>query len=351
MNMERDASHLRQVILDSIEQIHHQFTVENLPVDKVDRYKNEYAGYFDEIIINGMGGSAIPAELLLSGFFQLSDNKKLPPIFIHRSYGSSKRMRERSLTMAISYSGNTEETLSAYESSLQTTESVIAIASGGKLIERAQELGQPYVVLPKPSDMFQPRYATLYILKAMLDVLVTYGLLDSGVAYRLESSLNGLDPADFEEKGKVLAQHVVGKTPVVYATNEFKRAALLWKIKMNENAKTPCFWNYVPELNHNEMVGFTHPQAEFQFFFLSNESERDTAGGRRLENMHELFTERGLSVEEVVVADYGNHLANLLAMILVGDWTAYYTALAYDIDPTPVDMVEDFKHKMEDSTR
>lgn len=347
MDMSLDVSNLRKVILESIEQIHHEFTIENLPSESVVEYKQDYSGYFDEIIVNGMGGSALPAELFLSGFFQLSDNKKLPPMFIHRSYSGARRMRKRSLVMAISFSGNTEETLSGYEASLETSEAVVAIAAGGALIDKAKELGQPYIILPQPDPMFQPRYATLYILKAILTVLVEYGVMDAGVADRLENALNEVDPATFEEQGKELAQLIQGKTPVVYTTNEYKRAALLWKIKINENAKTPCFWNYFPELNHNEMVGFTNPQAKFQFLFVRNASETNR-NVKRMEVMKTLFTERGLEVKDVVVPDYGNHLANLVSMILVGDWTAYYLALTYGIDPTPVDMVEEFKMLMKD---
>ena len=213
------------------------------------------------------------------------------------------------------------------------------------MIDRARKLGLPYVLIPNPDVMFQPRYATLYIFKAILQVLVEYKLLDSNIIDQIITYLQAIQPQDFEVEGKNLANSIHGKTPIIYASNEYKLVPHLWKIKINENAKTPCFWNYLPELNHNEMVGFTNPQANFQFIFIKNQAE-NSANIVRMTKLAELFSSRNLPVKQIEVKDYGNYLANLIAMILIGDWTAYYLALSYGIDPTPVDMVEEFKLKM-----
>jgi len=339
MDRSVDVSDLRSVILNSVNQLQEKFEIHNFSGRK------KAPGEYSELIVNGMGGSALPAEIILSGFFQLSDNQKLAPIFIHRSYGASRRLGENSLVVSISYSGNTEETVSAYKASLRQGVPSIAIAAGGELIKLAQEYNQPYVVLPQPDEAFQPRYATFYMMKALVTVLSTYGILAEDMADRLVENFAHLDPEDFEEQGKTLATKLHTHTPVVYSTNAFSKASHIWKIKMNENAKTPCFHNNVPELNHNEMVGFTNPQCDFSFVFLRSEAET-SRNVTRLETMKTIFEERGLPVHEVRVQDHGNYLANLMAMILVGDWTAYYSALAYGIDPTPVDLVEDFKTRL-----
>jgi len=339
MNNTLDKFNLRQIILEAVDQIQHKYTIENIP--------SSIDSKFDSIIINGMGGSALPAELLLASFFQLSPENSLLPIYIHRSYGASRRISPNSLVISISYSGNTEETLSAYTESLDKGNTVIAVAAAGALIEKAQQLGKPYVIIPNPDPMFQPRYATLYILKAILEILIQYGLMDAEVSNRLISYLDNVNPEQFEQKGQELAEKLKGKTPVIYGTNEYKIVPHFWKIKINENAKTPCFWNYFPELNHNEMVGFTNPQANFQFVLIHNASEK-SRNITRIAKLQQLFESRGLSVIRLEVEDYGNYLANTIAMILIGDWTAYYLALAYGIDPTPVDMVEEFKLLMKD---
>ena len=339
MNNKLDKFNLRQVILEAVEQINYQYKVENLP--------ESIHTNFDNIIINGMGGSALPAELLSETFSQYAENGIQYPVYINRDYSSSKYIKDSSIIFAISYSGNTEETLSAYETAISENRVVIAMAAGGALIERARELEQPYVVIPNPNPDFQPRYATLYILKAIIETLIQFGVLTDTARDKIVDLVNQVKPQDFESKGESLANIIKGKTPVIYATCEYKLAAHLWKIKINENAKTPCFWNYVPELNHNEMVGFTNPQADFQFILLKNEVET-SRNIKRFNKLKQLFESRGLSIIDVIVPDFGNKLANLVAMTLIGDWTAYYLALSYGIDPTPVDMVEEFKLLMKD---
>jgi glucose/mannose-6-phosphate isomerase len=339
MNNKLDKFNLRQVILEAVEQINYQYKVENLP--------ESIHTNFDNIIINGMGGSALPAELLSETFSQYAENGIQYPVYINRDYSSSKYIKDSSIIFAISYSGNTEETLSAYETAISENRVVIAMAAGGSLIERARELEQPYVVIPNPNPDFQPRYATLYILKAIIETLIQFGVLTDTARDKIVDLVNQVKPQDFESKGESLANIIKGKTPVIYATCEYKLAAHLWKIKINENAKTPCFWNYVPELNHNEMVGFTNPQADFQFILLKNEVET-SRNIKRFNKLKQLFESRGLSIIDVIVPDFGNKLANLVAMTLIGDWTAYYLALSYGIDPTPVDMVEEFKLLMKD---
>jgi len=339
MNNTLDKFNLRQVILEAVDQIKYEYKIENLP--SLREYK------FDNIVINAMGGSALPGELLSETLAQYVDNNQLYPVYIHRDYEKSKYITDSSIVLAISYSGNTEETLSAYETAIAENRVVIAIAAGGLLIERAKELGLPYVFLPNPSPDFQPRYATLYILKAIIEVLIQFGILSDEAREKVVGLVSSVKPNNFEAQGQELASLINGKTPVIYATCEYKLSAHLWKIKINENAKTPCFWNYVPELNHNEMVGFTNPQANFQFIFLQNEVET-SRNIKRFHKLKQLFESRDLAVKNVIVPDFGNKLANLVAMTLIGDWTAYYLALSYGIDPTPVDMVEEFKLLMKD---
>ena len=339
MNNTLDKFNLRQVILEAVDQIKYEYKVENLP--------ELQARKFDNIIINGMGGSALPAELLSETLHQYTNDGSLLPVYIHRDYGKSKYITDSSIIFAISYSGNTEETLSAYETAISENRVVIAMAAGGALIDRARELNQPYIVIPNPNPDFQPRYATLYILKALIEALIQVEVLPSEARDKVVNLLSQVKPENFETQGQNFAELIKGKTPVIYATCDYKLSAHLWKIKINENAKTPCFWNYVPELNHNEMVGFTNPQANFKFILLQNEIET-SRNIKRFEKLKQLFESRGLPVENVIVPDFGNKLANVVAMTLIGDWTAYYLALAYGIDPTPVDMVEEFKLLMKD---
>jgi glucose/mannose-6-phosphate isomerase len=147
--------------------------------------------------------------------------------------------------------------------------------------------------------------------------------------------------AELEAEGKALAQKLVGKTPVVYASTKYKSVAMVWKIKLNENAKTPAFWNFFPELNHNEMVGFTNPQGKFIILMLRDLDDHPK-NLKRFDVTAGLLRKRGVEVE---ILDMGGKgvFAKMFMSIALGDFASYYLALEYGQDPTPVDMVEELK--------
>ena len=144
-----------------------------------------------------------------------------------------------------------------------------------------------------------------------------------------------------ENQGKELASKIRGKTPVIYSSPKYKPVAMIWKIKINENAKTPAFWNFFPELDHNEMVGFTNPQGKF-FIIMLKDSEDDPRNLKRFDATSKLLREKG--VESEIVEMHGNNVfSKMFSSLNLADWTSYYLALEYGQDPTPVDMVEKLK--------
>jgi glucose/mannose-6-phosphate isomerase len=329
-----DKSNLKKDILEMSSQIEYDFSIENF---------SGYSGYdLNQVVVCGMGGSALPMELLKISLFR---SERLFPIVIHRNYGLPLEANVESLHMVISFSGNTEETISSYEEALEKGYKVVAIASGGKLIEKAKAEGKPYVVLPKPHPTFQPRYASLSIMKAMLDVMKSFGMISGEYIGNVVSSVSGFDPSDLESLGEDVAKFLHKKTPIIYAEEKYRAVSQVWKIKINENAKTPAFHYYFPELNHNEMVGYSMPQAEFAFVFLKTGTEHPR-NQKRMQILQNLLTQKGMSVKEVFVESKGDIFLDGLRLLAVGDWTAYYLALMYGIDPTPVDMVEEFKELM-----
>src|SRR6185369_1861447 len=222
-------------------------------------------GTFKAIEISGMGGSALPGNLFriyLHALFRAEKPNEQPlPIYQNRSYNLPPEAYNECLNFICSYSGNTEETISSFEEALKNNLPCIGLSSGGKIEEMCKEHGVPHIKLPVPFPGFQPRIGTGYFFGAMFQVLVNLGLVPDTTAELIgEAEKLKADFPRLEEEGKALAKKLVGKTPVIYATTRYKSVAMVWKIKMNENAKTPAFWNFFPELNHNEMVGFTNPQ-------------------------------------------------------------------------------------------
>lgn len=317
---------MRQVILDFPKQFAEGFN----------RAKDIRAkGPFSDLVLCGIGGSALPGNILnMLGLLS-------KPLTINRDYGLPSEAEQNSLIIAISFSGNTEETISAYEEALQKGFPTLALTTGGKLAELAQQHGQSLILVPH--NGIQPRCATGLLTAALVKALANSGLMTDPESEWLSMAQN-LNPEKMEKTGQTLAQKLIGKIPVVYASNRFKHLARIWKIKFNENAKIMGFWNYFPELNHNEMVGLTNLQGRFHFLILKDAREHPR-NLKRMELFAVLAKEKGAEVDFVEIT--GKTMVDCVFQnLLLGDWVTYYLALAYNQDPAPVKIVEDFKKRM-----
>ncbi|KKP68022.1 MAG: Bifunctional phosphoglucose/phosphomannose isomerase [Candidatus Moranbacteria bacterium GW2011_GWE1_35_17] len=297
---------------------------------------------FDSIMISGMGGSALPGNVLrifINSTYKGSTEKRLQ-VFQNRFYSLPVEAYNNCLNIISSYSGNTEEPIASFQECLDNNLPCIGISNGGKVKEMC--LANNIAHIPYPYENFQPRMATGYSVLAMFKLLINSGLIKFDVK-QLEEVSERLKEmtSELEEQGKDLAKKLVGKTPIIYAGTRFKSIAHIWKIKINENAKTPAFHNYFPELNHNEMVGFTNPQAKF-FFVMLLDREDHPQNIKRFTVMKELMEKKGME-SEIVETRGDNVFEKVFSTLCLGDWTSYYLALEYGIDPTPVDMVEEFK--------
>jgi len=326
-----DASNLRKVILDYPGQIHwgQKFAGKVLPPEEKTHFKN--------LIICGMGGSALPAEILAEYLF--FEEKSALPVYICRDYKLPPYADKKSLIFVSSYSGNTEETVSCFQKALKRGLTIVAFAAGGKVEKLADENNIPLVKYKIDFPNFQPRYATGYALVAMLEVLTKYGIL------AMMPRIPKIDSREKEIPGEDLARKIKGTLPIFYATNRFRSVAQNWKIKINENAKTPAFWNVFPELNHNEMVGLTLPQSPLTVLFFQDKEESE-ALLKRIRITEELLRARGIGTE-IIQLEGKTYWEKLLNALILGDWASYYLALEYNQDPTPVDMVEDLKKALE----
>ena len=212
-----------------------------------------------------MGGSALPAEIVKE--YLMMEKKLSLPVYICRDYQLPPQADRQSLVFISSYSGNTEETLACFEEALKRKLNLVVFAAGGKAEALAKKNHVPLVKYKIDFPDFQPRYATGYALVAMLDVLTKYQILD------IMPRIPKVDSREKEILGEDLARKIKGSLPVFYSSNRFACVAQNWKIKVNENSKTPAFWNVFPELNHNEMVGFTLPQHPVTVVFFQDEQE------------------------------------------------------------------------------
>ncbi len=321
---------MRKVILDFPKQFS----------DGLDAAKDvKIIGDFNQLIFCGMGGSALPGEILkaLRNFYEWP-----LAIKIHKSYGLPVRISSRALVLAISYSGNTEETISSYEEAKKRNLTIIGVATGGKLAKLCKKDRTPLVKIPGTD--IQPRSALGYQVAAVIKALSNSSIIENLDKDILEMAKN-LNPKKSEEQGKKLAKKINGKIPIIYASDKFKALAQIWKINFNENSKSPAFWNYFPELNHNEMVGFEKNQNPFHIIILRDKKLDHPRILKRMEITAELLKDKKIDVDFVDILE-ASLLTKIFSVILLGAWTSYYLALEYGIDPTPVKIVEEFKKKL-----
>lgn len=329
-----DKSNLRQVILDSPDQFETGFKI----ADSV-----KIRGSFKSICVSGMGGSSWPIDLLKTylNHLQKKDKtkNKIFNIYQNRTYSLPLEAYDNCLNIFTSFSGNTEETLSCLDEAIKHRLPSCGITHGGKLQNICSRNNISLVNLP---FAIQPRYATGYFFSAIFKILADIQLTED-----ISSEINKLIPKlkeetkKLEKKGKFIAKKLAGKTPIIYSSSTFQSIPLVWKIKINENSKTPAFWNCYPELSHNEMVGFTLPQAKYHILALWSPDDHPQII-KRFKITGKLLKKKG--IETTFIEMPGDNIFNtIFATSILGDWISYYLALEYKQDPTPVDMVEDLK--------
>lgn len=332
----QDPSNFRQFITDSPSQFKIGFEI--VKDAKVN-------GTFTKVTLSGMGGSALPGNLLriyLNDLYNKGESLPLP-IYQNRYYKLPPEAYDKSLNLIVSYSGNTEETLASFQEAHDAGLSCIGFSSGGKLEEMCKEWDIPHVKLPMPYKDFQPRMGTGYLFSSMYQVLVNHGLIPdkkTEILQIAEKKLKGHLEAN-EQWGKELAKKLVGKTPVIYASPKFKAVAMVWKIVINENAKTPAFFNFFPELNHNEMIGYTNPQGKFITIMLKD-LDNDSRHLARYQATADLIKQSGVE-SEIITMDGESVFEKMFLSVQLACFTSYYLALEYNQDPTPVHMVEELK--------
>lgn len=319
-----------------------QFTQAKFEAEVTNKEHDERA--ITNVVVTGMGGSAL-AALLAKVWLK---NDVVIPFEIIRGYDLPAYVNEHTLVIASSYSGNTEETVSALGQAADKGAQLGVISSGGKLNEIAEGSSIAHVVLP---GGLQPRMAVIYNLRALLALLENFGVA-SGKLQEIEtlSQWLGQESAAWgptvpteQNYAKQLAKQAVGKTPVFYGGALTAPVAYKWKISFNENAKNVAFWNEYPEFNHNEFLGWTsHPiEKPFAVFDLVSSFEHPRIL-KRFEISDRLLS--GMRPKATVVKLGGDSLiAQMLWASILADYVSIYVAILNGVDPTPVELIEKFK--------
>jgi glucose/mannose-6-phosphate isomerase len=288
----------------------------------------------NDIVIAGMGGSGYTGDLVKAYLF----NTKLR-INVVKDYNIPKFVDKNTLFFAISYSGNTEETVAAYRAAMRKGCKIVPISSGGKLEELAKLNGDNHI---KVQDGIQPRLSTPYLFTAVMNVIANCGLVASpnDIVKKTSKEL-GLKQKGIETSGKELAKKLKGKTPIIYSSQKLLCLSEKWKTDINENAKTHAFYNMFSEFNHNEICSYENPVGNFHVVIL-NDADDHIRVKKRIDIFKKLLGEYNTPVQEIAIKG-DNYLTRLFTTVWMGLYVAYNLALEYNIDPTPVKIIESLK--------
>ena len=294
------------------------------------------------VVIGGMGGSAIAGDLAKD----LAASQQAVPITVTRDFQLPFPLNSNHLFVACSFSGNTAETLSLFQQARQSEAKVLVLAGKGQLARMAEDEGLPLLWIQTSGE---PRSALGYNLLLLLGILARLGLV-STTANDIQSAITVLQeqvarlseeiPAG-DNLAKQLAQEMAGRMPLIYAGGIFSGVARRWKTQLNENAKVWAFCESIPELLHNSVEAFHTDAAEGsdRLALLLLPAAASMELERRYQIVEELLDRQRIPYRRIS-GPAGSPLAQLLGMVLLGDYVSYYLALIKFIDPSETPLLD-----------
>jgi glucose/mannose-6-phosphate isomerase len=304
----------------------------------------------DSVAVLGMGGSGSSGDLIRA----LVEPRLPVPFAVIKSYSPLPEWIGRNtLVMAVSYSGNTEETIDAFVEAQERGARIVSLSAGGRLADMAQESGAAHIKVPSG---LQPRSAVAYLLVPLLLVLARMGLVPDPIE-DIEESMSvladmaprcGRKTPVVENPAKDLAARLAGKVPVLYGGPGIGAAiARRFKCELNEYAKAHAFFNELPEMNHNEIVGWTKA-AEIGGPYVAvwfRDSGDDYRVGLRWKITRSLIEDSAADIVEVS-SEGESPLARMTSLLFLTQLAAIYTGLAHGVDPGPVEVLENLKQRL-----
>jgi len=301
------------------------------------------------IIITGLGGSAIGGDLIRS---YLSEEISIP-VFVNRNYSLPAFANKNTLAILSSYSGNTEETISAFKDARKNNCQIICISSGGEIEKLAKRNKCTFIKVP---GGLQPRCALGYSFFTLLMLFVKLKLIKdksfeiNDVIINLEESLKEFSDLTVENnEALVIAGFLKDRLPIIYSSvDKLDVVNLRWRGQISENAKILAYGNLYPEMNHNELVGWNLNKDVLQkivviFLIDSEDNSRILHRMEISENILKKYTKDIL----IIQSECKTRLGRIFDLIYLGDWVSYYLAILNGVNPTPVDAISYLKKELD----
>jgi len=294
----------------------------------------------NKIFVAGLGGSGIGANFVASFVYD-----QCPvPYLGGKGYNIPAYIDQNTLFVASSYSGNTEETLESFGKAENTGAKMMAISGGGKLIAHAQEKGYDYIQVP--GDWASPRACLGYSVVQQLYMLHKHGFIDGSFEKHLEKAIERLDQEteQIREKAEKVAQILNNKIPIIYSEDRYEPVAMRFRQQINENSKMLCWHHVIPEMNHNELVGWRNHRPEWAVV-LFRSSDNHPRNATRMDINKEIISEYCDSVIEIQ-AKGDSLIERSFYLVHFGDWISWYLSQLQGRDAIEVKVIDYLKGEL-----
>ncbi len=291
------------------------------------------------VLITGLGGSGIGGTIVS----QVVDKQIKIPVVINKDYFLPAFVNEHTLVIVSSYSGNTEETTQAMDEAIKRKSKICCITSGGKVHEMAQKNKLDHILIPGGRP---PRSAFAYSFTQLFFVLHGYGLIDDSFKSQLKKSVQLLDKESEHIKAETyyLAEKLHRKIPVIYSESNFEGVCIRFRQQINENSKMLCWHHALPEMNHNELVGWTTPNDKLAVVFFRNENDYERTQARM--NLSKQIMQKYTPYIFEVFSKGESQLEKVFYLVHFGDWVSWYLSEIKQIDATEVKVIDFLKGEL-----
>jgi len=298
-----------------------------------------YTKEIRNVLICGLGGSGIGGTIVSD----IVSSKVNIPITATKDYSIPNFVNEHTLVIANSYSGNTEETLYALEKCQERGAEIAVITSGGKLKNIAEEKKYNKIIIPgnrPPRAMFGYAFTELFFM------LNHYGIIDNSFKADFDKAITLIDTekADIQKQALDLAKKMYKQTPVIYVANGFEGVAVRFRQQINENSKMLCWHNVVPEMNHNELLGWRTNVDDLAVVYFRNKCDYDR-NQIRMDINKKVISKFTSNITEIW-SKGDSLIENSLYHISLGDWVSWYLSEMNNVDAIEIDVIEFLKGEL-----
>lgn len=291
------------------------------------------------VLVTGLGGSGIGGTIVA----ELVSAQATVPINVNKDYFLPDYVDENTLVIVSSYSGNTEETLNALEIALQKKAKIVCVTSGGKVLEIAKKNNFPHIVIPSGMP---PRACFGYSFTQLFFILHTCNIISDDFKKQLNDAVSLLNKEEenIQTEAKRIAEKLFKKIPIVYAAAGFEGVAIRFRQQINENGKMLCWHHVIPEMNHNELVGWTEKNENLAVVILRNATDYSRTQTRIAINK-EIISKYTSTLLEIY--SKGNStIERVLYLIHLCDWVSVFLAELKQIDATEVNVINYLKDSL-----